>query len=499
MKKGKIIAYCDGGANPNPGLAGFGVHASVVYYEGKSVAVSGKYAVTSLGYQLKTEIGSDIAKRHVIKETRLIPTDNNEMIPMVMGEVFDFYGCTEWSNTNNQAELDGAITALEKIPIIVESLPDTEIKDVLLLLDSTYTLLFLKKMIVNKFNLKEVDKNKGHVARLEKAYLAIKDDYKISVGKVLAHDTNLGNNQADMLATMGVFKRTSQNGNHTDVTEIIHTKDKYWNDSKFDTDLLYTKQLFSFTPVKNSTPGLYFGINYKDLTDMGKKISNVTYSILKLPEPDTMVTKIASMIKEKLNTGYFPYVLNLNIITNKKVLRDFLRYGSDFVRASKKRDYNIKTATGLVIAQVLEQPALSTVVMHRFSELHRFTDSIVEGKDLYNTKTIDITDYIYEVNSKNKNIIKPEFVNDKYVIKVPYKHSEDFRAITIRVRPNLDLPSRNKLKRLESKKPNVKLVLTWENDIMEYSLLLKLEDGTIIYSSNVYANKLILKHTKNKK
>lgn len=497
-REGTLVIYTDGGARPNPGNAGFGVHAYVGIHGGKAVGVQGKYLATNKGYMKKTDFGTPKLDNRVFKDLNLYPRLSKKLEPLELGPVFDFYGYRADSDTNNMAELDGAIYALQYIERIVNSIPDDiHITNVVMLLDSTYTILFIKKILSDNLNLSNVNTNVNHVKRLKVEIDKVSTKYVIQCGKVPAHEDNLGNNRADMLATMAVHaKELADMG---DNTEYIKLETGYWKDSKIDTSLFYAKQLFNFYPDRGVDSSIYYGINYKELSDMGKKISNVTYTIIKLDEPNNLINSVVKIIRDKLGNNFFPYVIMLNNLMNRKVLRDLLRYKDNYLIVDEKRTLTVTTASGLVVAEVLSPQALSSLVMFKFLDLHTKLDNNLDNIKQANTRKLEITNHIYTTNIKGKVILKPEIKNDTYIIKVPYKHNVDYRAFTIRVKPKLDLPSRNTLNKYASLEPKVMLVLSWSGNILTYSTYITLKDGSVIMSENIYANKAIMKEIVKKK
>jgi len=495
--KGKIVIYCDGGARPNPGKTGYGVHMYMAIEHKKPVAILSKYAVTNNGYINKVNIKTDNLINNELRLLHLFPEDNNEnkmIIPMMLNKVVELYGHRDNSFTNNTAELDAIIMALDKLSLLESD--DIECSELTILTDSTYVLGFIKKILTDRLDLLDVNVNLEHLEELRELINVVGKAYKINIGKVPAHEDNLGNNKADMLATLGVMLNRNNKTDTVIQHVMVDTKD-YWKVPNLNLDKLFFKQVFNFYPDTSLTDNVIYGINYKDPSDIGKKITNITYTVCKLNEQPTILFDIIKIIRSKLDNTFYPYLIFLDILTNKNLLRDYLRYGKDFLIVSGDEFTVIKTITGLVLAKVMYPAGLSSIVMDKCLQLDTVLREYQTDKLMPNVETFDITDLIYTKNSKSKVIIKPDIINDKYIVKVPYRHKNpNIRALTIRVRTKLDLPNRNTMKRFETLNPKVILMVTVYDKLVEYKTLVILNNEDYILSSNIYSNKIILKEKK---
>lgn len=493
MIKAKLIIYTDGSTRGNPGPSGSGIHSVLAIDDGKVIGVAGKYNITSHGYILRTSLKSDKLIKEELKALNTFPSDyeeNKNIRPLRMGPVTDIVYSNHMSRTNNQAELDAVSFALENITSLI---PDGyEVTDVLVVSDSTYVLGAMKKVMLDILDLSSVEKNIEYITRLKEAIEDIGVKFSLSVGKIKAHDgIGIGNEKADALANMGSIKRSSYKPLE-DIVEIIKVDKDYWKDPVFNTDLWYFKQVFNFYPDTSVQNRTYFGLNYKKNSDMGKKISGVTYTILKLNESNHIIDMLLNIMRDTLGSTYYPYILLIDNIVNKNVLRDLLRYGKDFLYVKMGAVVTIKTMSGVDVAQVMTPAGMSIAVMDKVGKLDIELDDYLDGKISDKSNVFDITDLIYTVDSKGNNIIKKEILNDKFVLKFKYEHPE-YRAVTIRLRPKLDMPIRNKLKRYEKLHPTVTLLVTHIGHIIEYKTIIKLDTGDVIYSNNVYANKMVMK------
>jgi len=473
VTNGKLIIYTDGGCINNgdslKALSGYGVHMVAGTYSGKHKQILGKYVLSEMGYELKT--------RH-----------SNQNTPSPLLELkycADVYGNNVLSNTNNQAELEAVIYACKYIDTVLEKVrnEDINIKEVLFLSDSTYTLGFMKKILDNQFDIDKYTTNIEFLERLDSSLTELSGTLKITYGKVPAHEDDLGNNQADLLATIGI----NINDKTENKTKFLIVKDNYWKNPVIDNDLFFFTQLFNFYPddsVKNKT---YYGLNYKAKDDLGKKMSNVTYTILKLDSHNDIVNGILNIMRDRLGNNHFPYVIYINELINKNLLRNYLRYGKDYLVIQVTNCISIKTVKKTEVARVLQSTGLSNVIMDKALLLENNLLNYINNQGIDNVEYIDITDKVFIINEKEKLVLNPDILNDKYIIK--YKHNKNL----LKIRPKLDLPNRNILKRMDVRNPKVILAITDHRTVYEYNTILSLDGKDTVYTSNIYANKVIKK------
>lgn len=466
----EAIIYTDGSCRPNPGFSGYGIHIVITDDDIKPKNVFTKFGLTRKGYLLK----SDIKKDKTLEEVGL-------------HSVYEIYGYKKESLTNNQAELDAIKQAYKAIEIFNEK-DSLDIEKVTILADSSYCLNFLNKMLKNTFDIDDVNANKEDVQALFDAYKKVKDKFELAIDKVPAHADNLGNERADLLSNMGRLRNLDGDAK----SEYINEGGRdFWKLPSIDMDVFYFKQLFRFYP-DHADSDIYYGLNYKDESEIGKKISNITYTILKLPKPDKIVEDIIIKVRDTLKNSYVPYVINLNNLVNKKNLFDYLMYGEHLVIVKNKPYLAIETLTGIELARVLYPTGLSNVVMTNMEQVKEDVTTFANN-EITDETHIDITDLIYATNEKDKNVIKKEIVNDKYIVKYKLEHA------LLKIKLKYDLPPRNYLRKIEGRNPKVILVVRDEGVLYTYKTIVTTDDGSLIYSNNYYSNKIIKRKSKGKK
>jgi len=495
MKKGKLIIYTDGSGMFNPAMSGFGIHMMIGLETDKPVGILGKYFLTTQGFVLRNIFKNKALIKEELKHLNPFPNDrdyNSEIIPMNLGPVLDIYGSINLSSTNNQGEMDAVIVALKNLDRMITD--DYDIKDIVFLIDSNYVLIYMKKILLNILDMETVTINTEKVAELKELLDDVSNKYNINVNKVKAHSGDLGNEKADDLATMGVLSR-SRNNSIDDIVEFIRVEKDYFKDVKIDFDLFPFKQLFTFSLESVENKNTYYGLNYKDITDIGKKINSVTYSIVKNKQPVEILNKVTNIVDNVLGSTRYPYLILMANLSNRIFLREYMRYGENYITTKKTPMMTVNSIDKKTLAKILTEPGLSIMVTDMFNHLEYEMDNFINNKLSNKYEVFDITDLIY-LTEKEKTKILPEFINDKYIIK--YKYSKDgFRNTTIRIHSGLDLPARNNLKRHESNNPKVYLITLLNKTILEYKTVIVLNNEDYIYTSNIYANKIFLKQ-KNK-
>ena len=467
--------YCDGSAGPtNPGPTGYGVHIAIASNMVKPKNVIGKYKLTPKGYITMVEYKA-------MEDKTLLGFKNG----------IELYGYTDGSMTNNTAELDAVIQSIEFLNTIEKSI-GYKIDNLEFRLDSTYVLNSAEKILYKDLNIDDVVANRDRVSLLRDKLMSIKDEYNVNFGKVKAHTDDLGNNRADLLANMGRMLRSKKDRSSYNIyIDGVY----FWKDPIVDADLYHYKQLFSFYPDVLSADRSYFGLNYKDESEFGKKMSYISYTVMKVNTVNEVIFNTIKTVRDTLGEHYVPYVVRLKELLNKNILRDYLRYKEDFLYIENKKHLMVKTLTGIEIARELYPPALSAIIMDKFLILETELLTYLKDDDkLGNVVYNDITDMIFESDAKGNNIIKKDIKNDKYTLVY-----NDNNGIKINLLMKFDLPPRNTLKRLEKKEPKVILMITDMGGMVEYKTIVTLNNGDAMLTSNSYSNKVLKRKRKDKK
>lgn len=460
-----IFAYTDGSCRPNPGFSGYGVHIVIGQEDDKGKVVADKFKLTDRGYVNKANLKTFPAKK-------FYNVDN----------VIELYGYNKKSNTNNRAELEAIIELYKFLPKL--KLKYEDINEIVLLADSSYALNIVKKALEGTLKVDSNTSNKDLIEELE-AQLKI-CLFNTKIQKVEGHSNDLGNDRADMLAFMGQNKNSKYPNTFKDNNVLEEDKD-FWKLKEPDKDIFFGKSLFYFF---NDVDKTYYMFNYKEDSDIGKKLSGVQYVLIKKQIPDPDIKLLVDRIKESFKIEKMPFIIYLAVLRNKKIYKDFIRYGDDFLKVDIIKNYrepfvSLKTITGQEIIRELYPQLLSKKVNENFDILEDVFSHYIKQTNEFKVK--DITDLIYTKNKKEKTIIHPEFKNDKFKIKVAIDNKN-----FIFVYPKYDLPPRNTLKRFEKENPKIVVLYREFPGLIEYYTLADLGE-TKILTVNFYANKTIKK------
>ena len=464
-----LVAYTDGGARPNPGDTGYGIHMIITDVNIKTKQIKNKYKVTPNGYLEKT-----LFKKELDKEVGL-------------DKVIDIYGYDRSDKTNNAAELRAVYILLTLLLSEVYENIFTDIDKIIIKLDSKYTLGFLKKIDNGNDEFYDIP-NVKLINKIRELFIKVKDKYKeIDLVKVSAHIGHIGNEKADLLATMGLYKNKTNNDNEYR-NVIITDADKYYKLHLEKYPLLDNKLVFKFTNVNYANR--YYLFNYKDEEDIGRRMNDIMYSIADINKVFEELNDISKTFNES-TTSILPYVIKLDNVYNKDISGNLLLYGSDYLKVDRSKPYKLTTIDDNILATEVYPPGLAFVAEETFKELSIILDEYKTNNLPKNYQVLDITDKLYTKNDKGKTIIKKEIVNDKYIVVINKKEIDKSMIANVAIKLGLDIPKRNILKRLESHNPKVKLIIRNEEGYIVYYTLVEVkdkDDTNYILSMNKYAN-----------
>jgi len=454
-----LVMYVDGSARPNPGTTGFGVHAIVTNPKAKKKQILSKYIVTEQGY-----IPKQMFKTSKLKDTGI-------------ERIIDLYGYNRDSNTNNTAELDGLVNALD-LYMTLKDKYFSDVEKIYLKLDSSYAISYYNKVIKNE----PIVANPEYEVKIRRSLDNI--DIPIEIIKVDGHSGNLGNDRADLLSNLGRLKNLR---NETERTLLIKTRNEYWDGYKEREPFLRTKLIFNFGELPNldsKKPSFLYMTNYKDETELGKKGDDIIYQIYYGINDDPGLLSIMEFLDKFFNILKVPYVINLDNVYNKQVYKNIELYGKDYILENKIGLYKILTIDNLVLAKQIYPPGLSFIVENNFKNMETLFKKYLINPDQpdKNVKVKNITDLLYEKDKKGKMKLKKEYVNDKGVITVDVKDIIPDMKYKLKLRFKYDLPIRNTLKKIENWSPRVDLVIEDYPNFITYRTITTYEKGKKKYS-----------------
>lgn len=470
-----LIAYTDGGAKPNPGCTGYGLHG-YFYVEGvPKVGHGAKATPTADGYM-----------------------EGRKDKPVTVIQYIDTWGSVGSNHTNNIGELVGVITALETA--------DTyDVKSLLIYTDSEYVRNGITKWIHGwkKNNWTKRDGapvlNQEYWKQLDELKTAL-DVKKIPVEFkwVKGHDGNLGNTMADQLATKGVIM--AADGAVTMHTTLSPPRG-YWNE-KNDYNYLFSKTYWYLNTnvgvdkckSKDGRYVYYTGRHNEDDVFLGKKTADASYCVLftkdKEPALEVIRDKLNTEVSAIGNTSNEIVVGELNSTTRPKLYNDIVNNDGKFIYLDKDGS-TLKSFDGTQLARI-KRPA--RVAMFAFEYLVNL-ELLLESY-LNRDKTLAvtcITDMLYTtpLDPKKKMVLKKEYgvgiksFNQKILF--------DGVEKTIKLLFDMDLPDRNALAKLPlDGDPKIKVVV-WEDGTKAYRYACIVEIGTdISIWSSVHSNLILI-------
>ena len=506
QQKVGINIYTDGGARPNPGNMGWGVH--------------GYTFTTELGKQGSGLHGHQITDVGYIEDSKVARTAFSKVQPL---QYFDFFGSSPVPGTNNAGEVDamyhGLLKSLDFNPSVVNVFADSEyvLRGVREGLNIWKNRSWMKpdgSPIPNAHNWQNLD--------------GVLDVYRernipINFSWVKGHGTNLGNNKADMLATLGVMHSAWRSVR----TEYKTTEAKgYW---KPDVDkhpfLNYRRMYFNSAPEYNSLGHYFMADPGKDDMDVGKKLPDMSYAVVRLKEPDQGIETLREAQYE-LSAGMNSIILMLlDRLFSPAVYGMVSEYGKCATIPSERNNMSINFLDKKPLCVDVSPAGLSLRAIEASSRLEDLLDryetfqkdpAAVEGGccDFYVTDiTSEFFDKIEKKAKKGKTKSNPMDENipveHGYVLKecfkpgsrecpvsvtVPYCTGTESKQAKLDIILVLggDILPRNNLKRLEALNPKISLV-TWRDSaqIIRYCCVVETKDGLGIWS-NYHTNRVIV-------
>lgn len=481
-----VVIYVDGGSRPNPGKIGWGCHG-YTYIEQSAIPVKNKanQRFTTTGYVDKEEDG-----------LTYIRPDN----------IIEFHGSSGLIGTNNIAEIKGLTTVLNSI---IETVKD--IKSVYIKVDSSYVRDGVNEWL-DVWSRNNWIKRNGEVVanvdewkKLNKVLQVLKTNgVTVTAVWVKAHSVSYGNEQADILATLGVSMAINGVYKENGELELIPWAE-YKKDPPDKHPFLCYKRLYFASKIGNHIKGLYYLSSNNDDDGLVVKDAKTSFAVMHLVSSKAEPA-IESFIDKRHSLTNRPPA-----ITTIKLDRLFSRPVYHYVNKHLTHCFlEHKSVPGVLnflddkpISADIAPPGLALVAMNQYTELDYIlceAKKLMINKD-HNTpqhiNLLDITDKLYSlvVNEKankkiSKLVLKPE-ITDTSVIAIDVDTPNVKCTIPLHI--NKDTLPRNNLKRLESMAPIVWLV-TWidEPGRVRYATITS-EGENIGIWSNIYSGwKLIM-------
>lgn len=222
---------------------------------------------------------------------------------------------------------------------------------------------------------------------------------------------------------------------------------------------------------------------------LGKKNSTNIYTVTKLVKPDTRIDKLYAKFREMTKISYYTILLLNKIISSKGIYytdANKLNYITD-------RPFRLETPSKDILVSELFPPSIAMYAFEKFNEMNEYLNEVLNfpitnEHTLATKSSIDITELIFDVENKHAIRHLSEF-------SIMYDYKLNGNTYKVPVVSSLDLPSRNKLKRLEKQKPRVLLTIINEADISArvYTMVI-LNTGDGMITANYPANLILLEN-----
>ncbi len=486
-----IVAYTDGGASPNPGPTGSGIHLYTYHYptdKERPTNVGTRWIATDRGYVIKALLKNET--------------------PVVIDHVHEF-AVPLGIATNNVGELSAVIYALLHIQ---EYLPDTQ--QLLIISDSKLTLSGIegwldqwKQRHWKTANGDDV-KNIGLWKQVDQLLTELRKTMTIDTMHVLGHNDDYGNVLSDWLATVAVTK--SAKSDHAWSPMILPWKDFKSIKPEYH-DFLCLNRFYLNTHADTNTPGIYYQTDAGAKHISGKRTPEAVYSVVFLKTPDRLIEGLIRVgTQRETETNRIAYIKadRLNIPTLARwvgVLGD-----DQFIQSKKNLDVLYADKRPIIFEVPRGELELRMVdVLGLLEEVleHTTTSGVRDGKftqgdKMYQVK--DITDVFYETVqvSVKRGKVKEELETSKLVptitqgmekitFNTPLMFGEAEKDVFISLLLGRDIPTRNTLARIETLRPTV-LLVAWplSDQVLQYGVVVQSDEAVGIWS-NYFANLLL--------
>lgn len=492
-KKG-IVIYSDGGASPNPGPAGAGLHIYTYHTPEEKehpTRVGTKWMATDCGYGVKDKFheveGMENAIQVVIDKIIEIA------IPIGIG-------------TNNAGEITGACEALRYVT------EQADFVDECMLISDSKLVIHGVGGWVDEWKRRNWTTSSGDAVKnlelwreVDSFLNGLRTMMTVKTRWVLGHNDDYGNVLADELASIAVNR--SANGNLTVVP--IENDLKAFKSTDVDVhDFLSLTRVYFNTVRENNEPGLYYltdGTDDKYIS--GKRTAEAVYSVVKLNEPIQVLEDIIDVAcSREMATNRISYI-RLDRLRSPSMERFKTAHGTYRFTPSKKNlnvDYvdkkpvSIEILPGELELRMADVLSLLEEVLMTVESSPVRNGRFTEGSRIYQVQ--DITDQFYTtktVKQKKAELevkvlwdhLKPGA--DKMIIKAPFQFGEETHEVTVNLLLGKDIPDRNTLKRIESLNPEV-LMVAWatSDNVLQYGVVVR-TDAAIGIWSNYFANLLL--------
>lgn len=549
-----LVVYSDGGARPNPGAIGVGMHgffypigddqsrrimtdkeldhavttrlraspemaAAVSFAEYRDAMIdSGENYVSLIktkpikftdGETIKYAYASAKGYIYCSKDGVVSSAAQRDIPPVDIAYYVEVAESSSNQQTNNFAELSGFYNTLKMAR-------QYGVKQVHVITDSDYALKAITKWCPawaeNGWKTKngETVKNLELVQTTYAEFLKAKDDgLKITGGWIKGHKGHPGNMEADSLASIGVFK--SRRG-IDDPCVTFFTAKEYQDPKRDRHPLLSLKRMYFNRERDRNTAGTYYMADPGGEDHLiGKPMPETVFAVVRMNESVGLVDAVWEaqfrygqdfdrIMMMRLENLYTPEVFRLISVHGEHALTKDLR--STGLQCLETRTITTeKNPVGITMRAIDSINSLERI-FDRYDEVVKMDTSDFHANNI-DLRIHDLTDLFYEKVEKKVGkevLIKKAFTKDVQQGQKSISVTVDLgeTAKTIPLKFALDLPDRNSLKKLETSDPVVHLI-TWRESetVLRYASVISCEEGRAIWS-NFYADRIFTTSEKTK-
>lgn len=455
--KMRTILYTDGGARPNPGKIGSGVHG-YTYDINSTDTVAFVHNFTGIGYKTSDEMAAEGAPRRV-RPVRL----------------HDYSFSYNEQGTNNIAEVMAIILGVTNV---MADDVEGRCKDFLIFSDSQTSISIINGVRANYDNFCRRSSMKPDLLKQVKTFVdkLKEENVKVKIDHIKAHSFHYGNQLADVYATLGLT-----NG----VTRIFNNDLKgYLSPPKGDNPLLKAKYVYFDT--HEHIPGTYRLITLKEEGWTGRVDPKTNSFGIYFGEPNEAVDACIAKLEEQV-PQVFSSVVTIPNLFNPKNTRIRNLFGNEAFMAINHNVIGIgegadKKDNTNIVSNVIMPSALSNETKNQF-KICEMVERNFESKKVF--EYIDITDILY--TEEKPNGIR--FVN-RGINKVIFKYKPTFKneksfSTNFHLHIGGELPTLNQLNKNTLKKPaRVYLCVLWTGVKCDFATLMTYGDNEKLVTTN---------------
>lgn len=500
-----LVAYTDGGARPNPGAAGMGMHA--YFFDLDEPSPEPKALKFTDGDAIKYFLPAQEGYVYCSKDAVISPAAKKGAKPVVPVKYAMLSEASSNQYTNNYAEMKSFLNAMQLANL-------HGVKKLSIITDSEYTLKgamqWCETWSKNGWNNRDGVQIKN--AQLWQAIHAemqrLKErDVLFNAHWIKGH-LHPGNYHADVMATIGVV----QSSLGIDNTEVHYfTPKELWDPKRDRHPLLSLKRMYFNRVRSHNVPGMYMMADPgKEDHLIGKPLSETVFAIVRMKEPDPILDAVLEaqyrygqdfnktmMIKLENIFAPEPYLL-LKTFKDKALLKADKNASVEF---PEHRPATIERSPIGVTMRAIDSINSLEAVLDLYDQVFEAKGDILAGNNR-NLQIHDITPEFYDLVEKkvgSEMVTKKSFKKDIVVgqkslgITQAVEIAGESRLFTFPLKLGLDTMDRNSLKNIETSDPIVHLVTWMDSSVsLRYATVIRCDEGYAIWS-NFYADRLLLK------